>query len=74
LIVRLGHVPFMDVTGLQTLDGVIDDFHKRGVRVMLTEVNARVRRKLEKMQLISKLGAENLTDSLELAVARSVAS
>ncbi len=73
LIVRLKHVPFIDATGLQALESVIDGLHRRGVQVMLTEVNARVRNKLVKMQLASKLGAENLTDSFEVAVARSIA-
>ena len=47
LIVRLRDVPFMDITGLQTLSEVIGKLHARGVRVVLCEANERVRGKLQ---------------------------
>ena len=48
LLIRLGGVPFMDITGIQTLEEVIGKLHKRGVRVVLCEANARVLGKLRK--------------------------
>ena len=48
LLIRLGGVPFMDITGIQTLEEVIGKLHKRGVRVILCEANARVLGKLRK--------------------------
>jgi SulP family sulfate permease len=59
LIIRLRWVPFIDITGLQTLDEVIRDLHKRGVRVMLAGANARVQGKLERAGIIDLIGAEN---------------
>jgi SulP family sulfate permease len=59
LIIRLRWVPFIDITGLQTLDEVIRDLHKRGVRVMLAGANARVQGKLERASIIDLIGAEN---------------
>lgn len=68
LIVRLRWVPFIDITGLQTLDEVIRDLHTRGVRVMLAGANARVRGKLERAGIVDLIGADNhfegLTDAL----------
>ncbi len=46
LIIRLKWVPFMDITGLQTLEEVIADLHRRKVRVMIT--GARAQRKTAK--------------------------
>ena len=47
LIVRLDRVPFMDITGIQTLEEVIGKLRKRGVRVLLCEANERVYGKLQ---------------------------
>ncbi len=69
LIIRLRWVPFIDITGLQTLEEVITDLHKRGVRVMLTGANARVEIKLHKAGLIELIGQENLFKEFGEAVA-----
>ena len=59
LVLRLGRVPFMDITGIQTLEEVIGKLQKRGVRVMLCEANQRVRDKLSRAGLLQMIGAEN---------------
>jgi SulP family sulfate permease len=59
LIVRLAHVPFMDITGLQALDEALDVFRKRHIKVMVCETNERVFRKLAKAGLVEKVGEEN---------------
>lgn len=69
LVVRLGHVPFMDATGLQALEEVVTDLQERGVRVILIEANPRVRRKLQKMGLIEKLGNGNVSMTLPEVIA-----
>jgi SulP family sulfate permease len=55
LIVRLDRVPFIDSTGLQAMDEVIQALQKRGVRVLLCEANERVRAKLWKYGILDKL-------------------
>lgn len=55
LILRLRQVPFMDITGLQTLEEVIGKLQKRGVRVLLCEANARVQGKLHKTGITALL-------------------
>lgn len=60
LIIRLRWVPFIDITGLQTLEEVIMKFHKRRVRVMLTGANTRVKTKLQKAGIVQLVGTENI--------------
>ena len=55
LIIRLRDVPFMDITGIQTLSEVVAKLHRRGVRVVLCEANARV---LGKLRLAGVLDLE----------------
>jgi SulP family sulfate permease len=59
LIIRLRWVPFIDITGLQFLEEVIRDLHKRKVRVILSGANERVQGKLEKAGIIDLIGAGN---------------
>lgn len=69
LVIRLRRVPFMDVTGLQMLEDVIGRLHRRGVRVLLAEANARVRGKLHKAGIAELVGADAMFDTLGQALA-----
>ena len=69
LIIRLKRVPFMDITGLQTLEEVIQKLEKRGVPVLLCEANDRVRGKLERAGIVAPGGANYFSD-LAAAIAR----
>ncbi len=60
LIIRLRWVPFIDITGLQTLEEAILDLHQRGVRVMLTGANTRVHDKLTRAGIVDLIGVGNL--------------
>ena len=55
-----GHVPFIDITGMQALEEAIVDLHKRGVRVILTGVKPRVESKLRKGGILDLLGDGNV--------------
>jgi SulP family sulfate permease len=70
LILRMSQVPFMDVTGIAALDQIITDFLKHDATVLLSEVRPNVLRKLERAGLIRRLGADNLTATLALALER----
>ena len=52
--IRLGRVPFMDITGLQALEDAVQSFEARGVRVLLCEANPRVLRKLVRTGLVRR--------------------
>jgi SulP family sulfate permease len=50
-IFRLKGVPFMDVTGLQTFQEIIEQLHNRGIDVLLCEANPSVCHKLKNMDV-----------------------
>ncbi len=70
LVIRLGRVPFIDITGIQAIEEVLDNMARRGVRVVLCEANTRVRVKLERAGIIpNRPGveyAETLAEASEL--------
>lgn len=68
LIIRLRWVPYMDITGLQTLEEVIHDLQRRQIRVMLTGANPRVLAKLEKAGVIALVGSQNYFPDLGSAL------
>ena len=55
LIIRLNRVPFMDITGIQTIEEVIGKLRSRGLRIMLCEANARVQGKLQTAGILNAL-------------------
>ncbi len=69
LIIRLGRVPFIDATGLQTLEEVVLDLQARGVRVIITEANSRVFHKIRKIGLFDKMGTANYSETLPEVIA-----
>ena len=68
LIIRLRRVPFVDITGLQTLEEVIEDLQGRKVRVILCEANERVTRKLDKAGVLRMLGPDGFFSTFHAAV------
>ncbi len=64
LVIRLRRVPFMDITGIQTLDEVVGKLRARGVQVVLCEANERVKAKLERAQVIGTEPAQGYADAL----------
>ncbi|WP_027923641.1 SulP family inorganic anion transporter [Pseudomonas sp. URMO17WK12:I12] len=59
LIIRLKRVPFMDITGLQVLEEVIQQLHKRNIVVKLCEANAKVLNKLDRVGILQEIGMEH---------------
>ena len=70
LIIRLHRVPFMDITGIQTLEEVVGELHNRGVRVLLCEANERVLAKLRKAGVLDILGSDGYETHLGAALLR----
>jgi SulP family sulfate permease len=71
LILRMGNVPFVDATGLFTLDGIVGDFRRHGANVILVEVRPNVLFKLERGGVIAHVGPENVIATLEQAMQRA---
>jgi SulP family sulfate permease len=54
IVIRLLRVPFMDITGMQTLQEAMQNLERRKVRVMLCEANPRVLRKLVRAGIVQR--------------------
>lgn len=67
LVIRLRRVPFIDATGLQSIEEAVSDFHRRGVHVVLCEANARVTEKLRKAKIIDQQASAQYCETLEQA-------
>lgn len=74
LVIRLRHVPFIDATGLQTLEEVVEQLRARNVAVVFTEVNDRVLTKMRRMGLLKRVGEDNVVPTLAQAIARLTAA
>ena len=70
LVIRLRRVPFMDITGLQTLEEVIQKLVKRGVTVILCDANERVKAKMDKAGILGMIGDKNNVKGFAAALAR----
>ncbi len=70
LVIRLRRVPFMDITGLQTLEEAILNLEARGIRIILCEANERVKEKLDKAGILAAIEAEDYFDDFAAAIAR----
>ena len=71
LIIRLHRVPFMDITGIQTIEEVIVELLKRNVRVLLCEGNERVLSKLNNAGVLAKLGGDGYEAHFASALLRA---
>ena len=75
LIVRLGRVPFADITGLQALEHAIAALRRRGVSVLLCEAPPRLKKKLANAGILSTIGDDAYADRFAtLARATAAAS
>ncbi len=75
LILRFRRVPFVDMTGLKSLETAIHQLRKRKVSVILCEANARVARQLRKSEIMSLVCggyARSLDGALEMVPASSI--
>lgn len=52
IILDFRHVPFIDMTGLETLEEVIEKYNNKSVRVYLTQANKKIIRKFEKTGIL----------------------
>jgi len=61
----------VDITGLQTLEEVIGEMHKRGVHVLLASANPRVHADMEKAGILDLVGRNHVFDHFIDAVERA---
>ena len=64
IVIRLGRVPFIDATGLQTLSETIERFHKRHIAVILCGIHAGVVKDLRDAGVLQLVGESNVCQNL----------
>lgn len=65
VVLRMGRVPFVDATGLTTLDEIIERFQKRKIRVVICELQPTVERKLTRAGVLERVGHANVYPDLQ---------
>ena len=71
LVLRLDRVPFMDITGIQSLGDTIKQLRRHGVQVILCEANERVRAKLFRADIVRHTDCDHCDRSLADALTRA---
>ncbi|HVV68221.1 MAG TPA: SulP family inorganic anion transporter [Gammaproteobacteria bacterium] len=72
VIFRLKNMPFIDMTGLETFDEIVQKYHQRGIKVYLCEANARVSRKLANISLLRWVEEKKIFDSMEEIISQAL--
>ncbi|MBN2348690.1 MAG: STAS domain-containing protein [Bacteroidales bacterium] len=72
LIIRMRHVPFIDSTGIHNLKEALKTLKNSNTTIILSGVNAAVKKDLEKNRIIFLIGKSNVFDSFDKAVEKAV--
>ena len=67
IVIRLRRVPFIDATGLQSIQEVVSDLHTCGVQVFLCEANKIVIEKMRRSGVVGESPLAKYCDTLEQA-------
>lgn len=70
-ILRMRHVPMVDATGLHALEEFFDLCKKNGTILVLSGVNEHIKLKLRRFGFEKKVGSENITDNIDMALFRA---
>ncbi len=65
LVLRMGQVPIIDATGLQTLWDLIDTCERNNTRLMLCEVRPNILEKMKRAGIAGKVGQENIIENIQ---------
>jgi len=68
IIIRMRHVSFVDITGVQNLKGAISALNHKGCKVLLSGLNEDVRAEFKKTQLTEYIAESNFFDSFDEAL------
>jgi MFS superfamily sulfate permease-like transporter len=71
MILRLGRVPFMDITGIQALQESVTGLERRGVRVVFCDANMRVIKKLLRAGVVRRGSPKAYFGTLQAALAET---
>ena len=65
LVLRLGNMPFIDATGLQSLSDLQDNCKRHKTRLVLCEARPNVLKKIRLSGLIGQIGSENVLENIQ---------
>lgn len=71
LILRMRHVPFIDLTGIKNFKNTLNSLKEAGILVILSRVNEQVRRDFIKSGITRMVGIRNMSNSIGEAMARA---
>ena len=70
-VIRMRKVPFIDSTGIHNLENLCLMSQKEGITIVLSGVNEKVHRVLEKANFYALLGEENICPNINVALERA---
>ncbi len=70
-ILRMRHVPMIDATGLHALEEFYDLCKSQNTILVLSGVNPKIKLKLQHFGFDKKVGILNITDNIDMALART---
>jgi SulP family sulfate permease len=70
-ILRMRNVPAMDASGIRVLDDLFEDFHRHGIRFLISGIHAQPLHALERAGRLDRYGRENFVASLDEALGRA---
>ena len=70
-IVRMRKVSFIDSTGLHNLEIFIDAARKEGQQIILSGVNEKVYKSIDRAGIVAKIGKDNVLDHIDKALMRA---
>lgn len=71
VILRLKDVPFMDMTGLTTLDELIEKYNENNIAVYLCEANPKVAHKITKLGILQQVCQQRIFSTINEALTAS---
>lgn len=70
-ILRMRHVPMIDASGIHALEEFYDLCQAQKTILVLSGVNSKIQHKIERVGLATKLGKNNITSNIDLALERA---
>jgi SulP family sulfate permease len=70
VVIRLGRVPFMDATGMQTLVEIIERYRRQRILVILCGIHPALKPSLEDAGVLDLVGERNICASMQDVAAR----
>ncbi len=70
VVIRLGRVPFMDATGINTLTEIVQRFQRHRVRVILCGIHDELRGTLDAAGIPALVGEANICANMQMVAER----